>query len=199
MSDAAASQVILLADADHVTTKFGTWRIIAARGSGGEEHVVMTMGNLLERSAVLCRVASECVTSTALFSAQCDCAQQIEESLRVINEAGHGLLIYLRQEGRGHGLATKIEALNHKNEGLDTFAAVERLGLPSDVRQYHDAASILSLLSIRSIVLITNNPEKIEALERLAVTIEAVLPVVAKETPDTAIHLRAKRARGHTV
>lgn len=188
-----------VAEATHITRRYGTFRIIIVRGAKGEDHIVLIKGEVRSSSDVICRVASECITGTALNSAQCDCADQIELALREIADARAGVLIYLRQEGRGHGLVTKIRALDLKNNGLDTFAAVEALGLPADVRDYGDAAEILRNLDIRSIVLLSNNPEKRYKLEQLGISVTRMMPLVVVPSEFTAIHLAAKRKRGHTI
>lgn len=187
-----------LAEALHITRHYGTLRFGVARGAHGEEHVVLTAGDVRHGVDVICRIASECITGTAFDSAQCDCADQIHLALQEIASAGVGILIYLRQEGRGHGLVAKIRALNLKNSGMDTFAAVEALGLQADIREYEDAAIILRALDVQSIVLLTNNPDKRLKLEQAGITVTRVKPLKVPPTEHTAIHLEAKRRRGHT-
>ena len=150
-------------------------------------------------SGILCRVSSECLPGTALFSAECDCSEQLRYSLELIAQANRGILFYLRQEGRGHGLATKIQALANKNIGLDTFSAVEKLGLKADIRNYSIVRSALERFQIRSIVCVSNSPDKIESLIDLGVIIESVanIPITANRV--SYPHLRAKKERGHAI
>ena len=119
----------VLATAIHHTIEYGDFEISVIKGEDGKEHVVLVKGDIKNKDDILCRVSSECLPGTTLFSAECDCKQQIEYALKLISEKGQGIFIYLRQEGRGHGLAVKIRALANKNKGFDTFAAVESLGV----------------------------------------------------------------------
>jgi GTP cyclohydrolase II len=132
-------------------------------------------------------------------AAECECNDQLERALQLIRNEAHGILIFLRQEGRGHGLTHKIRALTNKNRGDDTFTAVERMGDPADIRHYIDAAEVLNLLGPSSINLMTNNPDKIDSLTRHGVHVEEVTPLVMPATAHTRVHLAAKRARGHRI
>ena len=192
---------VFAARAPFLTRTYGefTLAVTSPQRTGGE-HLVLVKGEVSGRENVLCRVASACVTSTAFDAADCDCAGQLRSALDFVARDGTGVVIYLDQEGRGHGLATKIRALRGKAEGLDTFQAVERLGLPADARDYSDVPLILSELSISSIRLLTNNPDKRSALESLGVALCGVLPCRALDPPAAARrHLLAKRQRGHTL
>lgn len=141
-----------------------------------------------------------CVTSTALGSIECDCALQLDAALARINAADRGILIYLTdQEGRGQGLTTKVRALANKNRGLDTFTAVEELGLDAEVRTFHAVPPILDALDIRSIVLLTGNPDKRDALVRAGVKVDRTEPLEVSPNSWTRRSMRAKQARGHTV
>lgn len=143
----------------------------------------------------MCRISSECLPGTALFSAECDCKEQMQFSLQEISKAGHGMFIYLRQEGRGHGLVTKIRALANKNKGLDTFSAVEALDLPADNREYAVVKNILSYFKIHSIECISNSPNKIEAIKDIGVVVESVKNIPISANSISRRHLQAKIAR----
>ena len=153
-----------------------------------------------DAQVVPCRVASKCVTSTALDALDCDCAAQNAYALSYINRAGIGIFVYLDQEGRGNGLAVKILAMNGKAAGRDTFSAVEELGLAADVRKYEDVPKIIDAMGVRSISLLTNNPDKAAAIINLGVHVESIVPCRAERPPaGAARHLEAKRLRGHTI
>ncbi len=152
------SEEVFVASAPYCTRRFGEFEImVAPSGDINREHIVLTKGDVAGAVNVLCRVASQCVTSTALDAADCDCAGQMDRAMQLIDEAGSGILIYLDQEGRGNGIVSKVQAMNGKCKGLDTFAAVEELGLPADNRDYKEAAQIIHALGPESISLLTNN------------------------------------------
>lgn len=191
---------IFSASALHTTVHYGTWRIYATDDSlTNGEHIVLVKGSVDNAEAVLCRVASSCITSLALDSAECDCREQMTEAMSLMHDAEKGVLLYLDQEGRGHGLTTKIRALANKNVGMDTFAAVEALGMPTDVRSYDDVLTILKSLSVRSIALLTNNPAKATSLREVGIDIAEICPIFVTPHPLAHIHQEAKRRRGHTV
>jgi 3,4-dihydroxy 2-butanone 4-phosphate synthase/GTP cyclohydrolase II len=164
----------------------------------GSEHIVLVKGDVEDQEMVLCRIASKCVTSTAFGCSDCECADQIDKALEIITDAHRGVLIYLDQEGRGHGLATKIRAMNEKDIGFDTYSAVERLGLPADVRDYSHVPGILTGLGVHSIILLTNNPGKAAAIRSTGVEVAGVEPCRVDNPPARSLqHLEAKRRRGH--
>lgn len=189
----------ILANAVHHTIEYGDFQIYIVKGNDSNEHVVLIRGEVNNCQEVLCRVSSECLPGTALFSAECDCKQQIEYALRLISENGHGIFIYLRQEGRGHGLATKIRALANKNKGFDTFKAVECMGLSADVREYSIVKDILDYFNISSIKMICNNPDKVQALIDEGIVVHDVLHIPIIPNPYSLPHLRAKQDRGHEI
>lgn len=192
------NQIKFTAQALHETQDYGDWQIIIAKNlSTKKEHVILTKGVIENQTNVLCRVASECLPGTALHAATCECKEQLDESMRLINQAGQGIIIYLRQEGRGHGLEVKIKALVNKNHGADTLKAVEMLGLKTDVREYDEAANILKRLKVKSINLITNNPQKISDLQELGINVENRTSIEITPTKFTAQHLKAKQKSGH--
>jgi 3,4-dihydroxy 2-butanone 4-phosphate synthase/GTP cyclohydrolase II len=185
------------ASARHRTRRFGDFDVHVALGDhDGAGHLVLVRGDVADCDDVLCRVASACVTSTALDAADCDCRDQLDASLELIARADHGVVIYLDQEGRGHGIATKIRALANKNAGLDTLAAVEALGLPTDVRSYRDVAQILTALTVRSVVLLTNNPIKAAQIDEAGVQVSSIRPLRYLVPPEASRHVAAKKARG---
>ena len=144
----------------------------------------------------LVRIHSRCTYSEVFASRECDCGWQLRRSRELLTRHG-GVLIYLDQEGRGAGLRAKADAYRmNKEDGLDTFQAYEKLGLPADPRDYADSGQILKELSLASVRLLTNNPGKIEALEDAGITVVRV-PLQAKPTPATVAYLQAKRLHGH--
>lgn len=186
------------ASALHTTNSFGAFDIHVFREPDtAVEHVALVKGIDNGAADVLCRIASECITGMVLDAADCDCREQLRYSLSLISRQGSGILILLRQEGRGHGLTVKIKALANKNKGDDTFAAVERLGLPSDRRTYESAVAILKDLNVQSIKLITSNPGKAEALRKLGVVVSEIVPTPCFITPQNERHLAAKIEQGH--
>lgn len=193
-----AHGLLLQAEAQHVTRDNGTFKVYVADHESGE-HVVLVRGDVRGRGDVLCRVSSACVMSTALGSAECDCNGQVSEAMeRISNDARGGILIYLvNQEGRGHGLKWKVRALKNKNDGMDTFAAVERLGLAPDVRDYKVVPAILDELDVVSVALLTNNPEKRRQLEDVGVNVSATHALEVCTPRHAWRHMAAKKARGH--
>ncbi len=159
-------------------------------------HVVLH--STKDESAVpLVRIHSECMTGDLFRSTRCDCGEQLDQSLEQIGEEG-GLLIYLRQEGRGIGLIEKLKAYNLQDEGLDTIKANEALGHQADARSYEVAVTILNDLGIKSIRLITNNPLKVKSLKALGIDVKHRIPVVIKAQAENADYLEVKRAvMGH--
>lgn len=189
----------VLATAIHHTIEYDDFEISVIKGEDGKEHVVLVKGDIKNKDDILCRVSSECLPGTTLFSAECDCKQQIEYALKLISEKGQGIFIYLRQEGRGHGLAVKIRALANKNKGFDTFAAVESLGVPADIREYSLVKQILDLYQVRSIQCICNNPDKIQDLKDEGIVVNRVLNIPVEANVYSLPHLRAKQNRGHQI
>jgi GTP cyclohydrolase II len=164
------------------------------------DHVALTMGDVAGSDDLLVRVHSECITSEVFGSLKCDCRGQLEVAQRRIAEAGRGALLYLRQEGRGIGLANKIRAYELQRDGHDTVDANRLLGLPDDARDYSAAAAMISFLGIRSLRLMTNNPDKITALESLGVKVTRREPVLVGSNPWSADYLETKRQRmGHAL
>ncbi len=160
-----------------------------------KEHLALVMGDVYGQQDVLVRVHSECFTGDVLGSLRCDCGEQLRRSLSMIGQAGCGALLYLRQEGRGIGLADKLQAYNLQDQGYDTVEANVLLGHEPDERDYTVAAAILADLGIRSVRLLTNNPDKIEQLQAAGVPISERVPIVGSLTPENAGYLSTKAAR----
>ena len=145
-------------------TKYGTFKIVAFSGNGeNKENLALIMGEIEEK--ILIRIHSECFTGDALHSMRCDCGEQLDLAMKSISDEGRGIIIYLRQEGRGIGLVNKLKAYNLQDEGMDTVEANIALGFNAELRGYDDAVEILRYLGIKSVRLMTNNPAKVEELE----------------------------------
>jgi 3,4-dihydroxy 2-butanone 4-phosphate synthase/GTP cyclohydrolase II len=181
-------------------SSFGSFRAIGYRNElDGGEHVAIVKGQP-ERAtgAVLVRVHSECLTGDAFGSLRCDCRPQLEAALRMIEAAGEGVVVYLRQEGRGIGLINKLRAYSLQDGGLDTVEANERLGFPADLRNYGVGAQILSDLGVHRLRLITNNPRKIAGLGGYGLQVEDRVPLVMDAGQHNATYLRTKQTKlGH--
>ena len=182
-------------------TRHGLLRALVFREKGtGKEHVVVVKGDLRGQEGVPVRVHSECLTSEILGSLKCDCREQLEQALDLIGRSERGAMIYLRQEGRGIGLGNKIRAYALQARGADTYEANRALGFGDDLRRYDVAAQMLKQLEVRSIDLITNNPQKIAALEAEGVTVRRRIRSLAKSNPHNIGYLRTKRERtGHLI
>ncbi len=166
--------------------------------SGGAEHLALLIGNFQSDDAVLTRVHSACLTGDILGSLKCDCGQQLQGALKIISEAGGGILLYLAQEGRGIGLAAKIKAYSLQDQGFDTLEANLRLGFEVDERLFAPAAQILKRLGVRRVRLLTNNPEKVTALEALGIEVGEMVGHAFPPNPHNEDYLRTKREKaGH--
>lgn len=157
-----------------------------------KEHVAFVKGEVQGKDNVLVRIHSECFTGDVLGSRRCDCGEQLDLALKLINEAGCGVLIYLRQEGRGIGLLQKLKAYNLQDAGLDTVDANIHLGHLADEREYDIAALMIENLGIQSINLLTNNPNKIEELRKLGIAVNQRIPVEARVHNDNVGYLKTK-------
>lgn len=159
------------------------------------DHVALVKGSLKGKQRVLCRVHSECLTSEVFGSLKCDCKEQLEAAQAEIARVGEGVVIYLRQEGRGIGLANKIRAYQLQAAGHDTVDANRLLDLPDDAREYDAAAAMLGHLGVASIRLMTNNPLKVEAMRKLGVVVDSRAPSLIRPNAFSRNYLEAKRAR----
>ena len=172
-----------------------TGRVYSFDGlADGLEHVALGLGPEVVGRPPLVRVHSECLTGDVLGSGRCDCGPQLRESVERIADAG-GYLLYLRQEGRGIGLANKVRAYALQAEGADTIEANEQLHLPVDARTYDVAAAMLRELGVESVELLTNNPLKVDGLAELGIAIERRVPVLVPANPHSQSYLEVKRER----
>jgi GTP cyclohydrolase II len=180
-------------------TRFGIFTIYGFLDHrDGKEHTAMVRGEVRGAETCPVRIHSECHTGDIWFSLRCDCREQLEASLNYVNSQERGVIIYLRQEGRGIGLLNKLKAYDLQDQGLDTVDANNHLGFPTDARSYEAAAEIIRLLGIESVALITNNPEKIKGLRMNRITVTDRIPVVIRSNLHNKRYLRTKKERlGH--
>jgi GTP cyclohydrolase II len=194
-----AFELIKVAEADF-PTRFGHFRIYGFEGRMGdvlEESVVLKMGEV-DGPPPLVRIHSQCLTGDVFHSLRCDCGAQLELALRTIAEEGRGLLIYENQEGRGIGLMNKLRAYELQDHGADTVEANEQLGFEADLRGYTLPGAILRYFGLRAVRLMSNNPEKIEALERAGVAVTERVPSIVAHEDSTQEYLRTKKEKmGH--
>lgn len=192
--------LIKLSEPTRLPTAFGEFESYSVIDRiDGTEHMVLTCGDVIEGAALPVRIHSECLTGDVFASQRCDCGEQLHESMRMIQEAGRGIIIYLRgQEGRGIGLAAKLKAYRLQDQGLDTVDANLEQGLPVDSREYFVAAQVLRELGVGSIALLTNNPTKHEALDGYGVEVVSRTSISVVPNRHNIDYLRTKRDRmGH--
>jgi len=173
-------------------THRGTFRVRAIWDPTGSEHLLVYKGDFAGKRDVPVRIHSECRTSEVFQSLRCDCREQLEAALDYIESEGFGIIIYLRQEGRGIGLFNKIEAYALQDRGLDTVAANGELGFEADLRTYENAVEVLRYLDVRSVRLLTNNPNKIDALGKNGVAVRRI-PIQFTPNSHNASYLLAKK------
>lgn len=177
-------------------TNYGEFQLHLYSNSLDEkEHLALVMGEFSHDEQIMVRVHSECLTGDVLGSVRCDCGEQLARSLETISKAGKGVLLYMRQEGRGIGLRDKLRAYNLQDDGLDTVDANLALGHQADDRDYDLAALILKDLGVTKISLLTNNPNKIEELQRLGIEVIERIPLQGEVNPENARYLLTKAAR----
>ncbi|MBX2836983.1 MAG: 3,4-dihydroxy-2-butanone-4-phosphate synthase [Gammaproteobacteria bacterium] len=193
-------QIVSVVGKSQLPTKHGNFDITIYRDAQGMEHSALVSGDLSKGKTPLVRIHSECLTGDAFGSKRCDCGEQLEKALADISSVEGGILVYLRQEGRGIGLGNKIRAYSLQDEGLDTVEANHQLGFPADARTYDAAAAILQHLGVESIQLLTNNPEKHSALDTLGIRIERLIPLQIPAQFENANYLKTKATRmGHSL
>jgi GTP cyclohydrolase II len=182
-------------------TRFGRFRVVAFwNNRDSKEHIALVHGDLLGAEDVMTRLHSECLTGDALGSMRCDCRDQLSVALQRISAQPRGLLLYLRQEGRGIGLLNKIRAYSLQDSGLDTVDANLALGFRDDERDYAVAAHMIASLTVRSVRLLTNNPRKVEALERYGIRLNGRVPHVIPANEHNRFYLQTKATRsGHFI
>ena len=177
-------------------TEYGDLKAVVYECNKGLHHIALIKGNIKDKD-VLVRVHSECLTGDVFHSSRCDCKQQLDKALKLISKEG-GVLLYLRQEGRGIGLLNKIKAYDLQDKGMDTVEANEKLGFKADARDYTVGVQILADLGIKRMRLMTNNPKKIEGLEKYGIKIVERVPLITKPTTTNRKYLEAKKEKlGH--
>lgn len=185
--------------ASRLPTRHGTFMIHAFEDpETGKEHVALVMGNASDGLPVLLRVHSECLTGDGFGSLRCDCGPQLEAAMANVAAEGRGVILYLRQEGRGIGLLNKIRAYHLQDEGADTVEANEQLGFAPDLREYSMCEDMLAHLGITSVRLMTNNPRKVAALEAHGISVVERVPLMTGRNPHNEQYLDTKRGKlGH--
>lgn len=183
----------------NLPTQYADFKIWAFRNNrDSKEHVALVKGDVADKEDVLTRVHSECMTGDVFKSLKCDCGEQLEHALELIAHEGLGILLYMRQEGRGIGLANKVRAYSLQDQGMDTVEANLHLGFDDDMRDYDVAARILSILEPASIQLMTNNPNKVKGLRGAGVTISERLPIRMIPNEHNQNYLKIKKVKsGH--
>ena len=163
-----------------------------------KDHLVIAFGNIESKKPILARLHSQCITGESFFSMRCDCRFQLTESLQQIANNGSGVIFYLQQEGRGIGLSNKIRAYKLQDEGMDTVEANHQLGFHEDERNYEIVASMADHLNINSLDLMTNNPKKIKALEKMGLKVNRRIPILSESNQHNKKYLKTKAKKlGH--
>ena len=180
-------------------TKYGTFTAHGYENpKTGEHHIALVKGDIADGEPVLCRVHSECLTGDTFGSLRCDCGEQLHQALRQIEAEGRGVLLYMRQEGRGIGLINKLRAYELQEQGMDTLEANLALGFKGDEREYYIGAQILRDLGAKTLRLLTNNPDKVYQLQDFGMEIVERVPIQAPANPHDIRYLRTKQRRmGH--
>ncbi|MGB6777132.1 MAG: GTP cyclohydrolase II, partial [Planococcus citreus] len=182
----------------HMPTDFGEFRMVGySNRLDTEEHVAIVKGNPELEEAPIVRIHSECLTGDIFHSRRCDCGAQLSKSLELIEQAGAGIVLYMRQEGRGIGLLNKLKAYELQEQGLDTVEANEQLGFPAEMRDYTLCALMLKDLGVSRVRLLTNNPAKTAALIEYGIEVEERLALVIPPTEDNTQYMKTKKQRMH--
>ena len=193
------SNIITFVESSELPTEFANFKVYAfTEIDNTKDHLVISLGDLTSNKPILARIHSQCITGESLFSLRCDCRFQLTKSLQQIAKNGSGAIFYLQQEGRGIGLSNKIRAYKLQDEGLDTVEANHQLGFHEDERDYEIVASMAKHLQIISVDLMTNNPKKIDALEKMGLTINKRVPILSKSNDYNKKYLSTKAKKlGH--
>lgn len=192
------NQVYIYAQTN-LPTLYGRFKVYVFRNNiDFKEHLAIVHGNIRNGEAVPVRLHSECLTSEVLGSLKCDCREQLQSALKYIASQENGVVLYLRQEGRGIGLGEKIRAYALQEAGYDTVEANHKLGYPDDLRRYDVAAAMLDILGVKSVALLTNNPNKIAGIEQFGIPVVERIPVQIAPNPVNRFYLHTKaRKSGH--
>ena len=181
-------------------TEYGVFTMHGFEEPGGQEHIALSMGDITNGEPVLSRIHSECLTGDALFSQKCDCGPQLQAAMQAVQHEGRGVIVYLRQEGRGIGLINKIRAYALQDQGLDTVEANLALGLPVDARDFSLAQAVYQHLGVRSIRLLTNNPDKVSKMAQSGIQITERVPLLVGQNRENTGYLKTKAAKlGHLI
>ena len=179
-------------------TEWGVFSLHGFEEANGQEHVALVMGDIADGEPVLARIHSECLTGDALFSQKCDCGPQLQAAMQAVNQAERGMILYLRQEGRGIGLINKIRAYQLQDQGLDTVEANLALGLPVDARDFTLAQAMFQHFGVKQVRLLTNNPEKVETLRLNGIDVVERVPLQVGENIENEHYLQTKANKlGH--
>jgi GTP cyclohydrolase II len=189
---------VSIAAVAELPTRFGNFHMVAFQSGDGKEHAALIRGEVAGKENVPVRLHSECLTGDVFTSLRCDCREQLEWAIKEIDQLGWGVILYLRQEGRGIGFANKIRAYQLQERGYDTNEANEALGFKADERDYEVAAHMLKALAVPSVRLMSNNPDKARDLREHGVRVVGRIPVVIPPTPYNERYLETKRVKsGH--
>ncbi|MCK0180075.1 GTP cyclohydrolase II [Flavobacteriaceae bacterium S0862] len=187
---------ILFSNKAILPTNYGKFNIISFKQEGDiHEHCLLFKGELTNQENVLTRIHSECLTGDIFASKKCDCGEQLAESMRMISEKGSGIILYLRQEGRGIGLFNKINAYALQDKGQDTIQANHSLGFDTDLRDFSIAIKALESLKIKSIELLSNNPEKINVMENSSINVTRRIPLIVETNEHNLDYLEIKKEK----
>ena len=193
------AKLIDFIESSSLPTDIATFTVHAFTEINNEkDHLAITIGNISESDPVLARIHSQCITGESFFSLRCDCRFQLSESLKRISERGTGIIFYLQQEGRGIGLSNKIRAYKLQDDGFDTVEANHQLGFHEDERNYEIVSAMANHLKIKSIDLMTNNPKKIDAIEKSGLKINKRIPIKSESNDHNKSYLNTKAKKlGH--
>jgi len=190
---------ILIGERVKLPTKYGHFELIPFKEKlSGLEHMALIKGSFTSNDTILTRIHSACATGDIFGSLKCDCGEQLIQAMKIIENNGNGIILYLQQEGRGIGLMNKIKAYKLQEQGMDTIEANLNLGFAPDEREYQIGAEILSALGIKKVKLLTNNPDKIFGLEQNGIQVVKRIPLIIQSNPFNRYYLDTKEIRmGH--